>query len=259
VAPPFGQQPPMGWPTAPPPARRSRVGVIAAVTVGVLLLVACLGLAGGVVLLRSAKTTATRPVSGGPLSPTADRGQPVDPQPTESEQPALQGPQASADPAADIDDLGRLCNEEAFYPQSPKRAGKAPHPVVLLIEDGSGVRYQDGTYYFSQGLSKAAEQTWASGDPKKVQMAACLDRVSAGSKIRGCKYDEPKPETVSLFRAGWRLRVYEVATGKKLLEKAMSGDDQKCPFVVTVYADKKIYAKVSERAVIAAMRNLVTK
>jgi hypothetical protein len=175
--------------------------------------------------------------------------------------PAQQGPQASAHPADDINDLNRVCDENVYYPESPKRAGKAPHPLVLLVADGIGVggRYQDSTYYFSQGISKTVEQSWASDDPKKVQMVACLDRVSAGSKIRSCRYDDPKPETVTLLRASWRLRVFEVATGRKLLDKPMAGDEQTCPNVVLFGADKKIYAKVSDRAVVAVLRNLVNK
>ena len=152
-----------------------------------------------------------------------------------------------------------MCDEDVYYPESPKRTGEVPHPLVLLVADGSGVRYQDSTYYYSQGISKTVEQVWALTDPKKVQMVACLDRVSAGSKIRSCKYDKPQPDTVTLLRAGWRLRVYETATGRKLLDKQMAGDDQACPYVVLVGADKKIYAKVSDRSLVATLRNLVSK
>lgn len=152
-----------------------------------------------------------------------------------------------------------MCDDNVYYPQSPKRAGKAPHPVVLLMEGGSGIRFQNGTYYYDEGLSKRAEQTWAAEDASKVQMVACLDRVSTGATIRRCRFDEPKPLTLTLLRAGWRLRVYEVATGRKLLDKAMTGDDQKCPYVVLAGPDKKIYAEVSNQAVLAALRKLVTR
>ncbi|MFE9204467.1 hypothetical protein [Micromonospora sp. NPDC007230] len=103
------------------------------------------------------------------------------------------------------------------------------------------------------------EQTWASEDPKNVQMVACLDRVSTGATIRRCKYDDPKPDTLTLLKASYRLRVYEVATGRKLLDKAIGGDDQACPYVVLVGPDKKIYAEVSDRSLLAALRNLVKR
>lgn len=233
--------------------------LIAAVTAGVVLLVACVGLAGGLLVLRSARTAASNPVSEAPRSPWTDDRPAATAEPDESEPAEQQGPRASAYPAEEIRDLNRVCDEDIYYPESPKRAGKAPHPVVLLVDDGSGLRYQDGTYYFSQGISTRVEQTWAAEDPREVQMVACLDRVSAGSKIRTCRYDDPKPDTATLVRAQWRLRVYEVATRRKLLEKAMPGDDQACPFIVMVRADKKIYATVSDRAVVAALRNLVNR
>jgi hypothetical protein len=260
AAPPYGP-PPVGFPVPQSPAGRSSSALIATVILAVVLLVAASGAVGSYFLLRSPKTTASGPMTATPLSPTADDSPSpsASAAPIETEEPVQQGPQASAYPAEEIDDLTRVCDENVYYPELPKRAGKAPHPLALFIGDGSGLRYQDGTYYFSQGLSKTVEQSWAPSDPRKVQMVACLDRVSVGAKIRSCKYDDPKPETLTLLRANWRLRVYEAATGRKLLDKRMAGDDQTCPYVVLVRADKKIYAEVSDRAKVAALRNLVNK
>ncbi|MEU1684348.1 hypothetical protein [Micromonospora sp. NPDC005707] len=252
---PFAPQPQAPW--APPPGPRNRTLVVAAVIVGVVLLVGCLGLTGGVLLLRSATTTASGPAGEAAPTPATDRSPGATAAPGVSEEPVQEGPQASAYPAEEISDLNRVCDDGVHYPQSPKRAGKAPHPLVLLIGDGSGLRYQNGTYYFSQGLSKKVEQTWAPESPAKVQMVACLDRVKSGTTIRRCKYDDPKPLTLTLLRASWRLRVYEVSTGRKLLDKPMTGDDQACPSVVLAGPDKKIYAEVSDRAAVAALRKLV--
>ncbi|NES31181.1 hypothetical protein GCE86_21335 [Micromonospora terminaliae] len=253
--PAFPPQPPVPW--APPPGPRNRTFVVAAVIVGVVLLVGCLGLTGGVLLLRSATTTASGPAGEAPPAPVTGRSPAATAAPDASEEPVQEGPAASGYPAEEISDLNRVCDDDVYYPQSPKRAGKAPHPVVLLIGDGSGLRYQNGTYYFSQGLSKKVEQTWAAEAPTKVQMVACLDRVSSGAMIRRCKYDDPKPLTLTLLTASWRLRVYEVATGRKLLDKPMTGDDRACPYVVLAGPDKKIYAEVSDRAAVAALRKLV--
>ncbi|MET7750362.1 hypothetical protein [Micromonospora sp. NPDC005367] len=79
------------------------------------------------------------------------------------------------------------------------------------------------------GCPAKVEQTWTSNEPAKVQIIACPDRVSTGSTIRRCKFDDPKPDTATLVRAGWRLRVYEVATGRELLDKVMPEDDQEMP------------------------------
>ncbi|MGK5739980.1 hypothetical protein [Micromonospora sp. URMC 103] len=228
---------------------------------GAVLLAACVGVGGGFLLGRSTKTAASSPTptaSAARAVPTASSSRTATVEPDASEQPVQQGPEASAYAATEIQDLNRVCDENVYYPQSPKRAGKAPHPVVLLVASQPGIRFQNGTYYYSQGLSDRVERTWASEDPRNVQMVACLDRVSTGSTIRRCKYDDPKPDTATLVRTGWRLRVYEVATGRKLLEKSMPGDDHACPLVVMVYADKKIYAEVSDKALLAALRKLVT-
>ncbi|GIF50246.1 hypothetical protein DFJ67_7966 [Asanoa ferruginea] len=240
----------------PPPPGRSRTGVIAGVIVGVLVLGAAAGVAGTAFVLRSDDTSAS---ASGPTSPPATGGRSATAKPTPTEEPPQEGPQASAYPAEEIHDLNRVCDEDVYYPQSPKRAGKAPHPIVLLTSDNPGLRSQDGTYYLDEGTSSKAEQTWAADHPKKVQLVACLDRVSTGSKIRTCKFDDPKPDTLTLFRSSWRLRVYEVATRRRLLDKRMTGDDQACPFVTLYGPDKKIYAKVSDRAAIRALRGFVNK
>ncbi|MFI7577844.1 hypothetical protein [Micromonospora sp. NPDC049497] len=228
-------------------------------TLSVLLLVACSGLVGGAFLLRSTERDVARPATetGRPAAAGSSTPSPGAP---ESAEPVPLGPRPSDFPAAEISDLSNVCDGILFYPQSPKRTGKAPHPVVLLIGDGPGDhRRQDNGYYYDEGLSKRVEQTWASEDPKDVQMVACLDRVSTGATIRRCTYDDPKPETLTLLKASYRLRVYEVATGRKLLDKAMGGDDQACPYVVLFGPDKKIYAEVRHRSLLAALRNLVKR
>jgi hypothetical protein len=253
---PFGPQLPAD---PPPPGHRNRGLIIAVVTLSVLLLVACSGLAGGALLLRSTQRDAAKPATETSRSPATGSSAPS-PGAAESAVPAPQGPQPSDYAATQISDLNNVCDGILYYPQSPKRAGKAPHPVVLLVGDGPGNhRRQDNGYYYDEGLSNRVEQTWASEDPKNVQMVACLDRVSTGATIRRCKYDDPKPDTLTLLKASYRLRVYEVATGRKLLDKAMGGDDQTCPYVVLAGPDKKIYAEVSDRSLLAALRNLVKR
>jgi hypothetical protein len=251
--------PPIVWPE-PPPTRDNRPAVIVAVILGVMLLVAGAFVA-GYLLPRSTDAAPSSPIIAAPSSsPTAKSTSA-----SASPEPTRQGPEASDYPAEKVEDLNRVCDQNVYYPQSPKRAGKAPHPIVLLVDDdgnnnlGFGGRRQDTGYYYDEGLSASVERTWAAKDATKVQLVACLDRVSTGTKIRSCKYDDPKNETLTLYRTKWRLRVFEVATARKLLDKTMSGDDQDCPYVVMYGPDKKIYATMSERAKIGALRNLVYK
>ncbi|KUL28440.1 hypothetical protein ADL15_31995 [Actinoplanes awajinensis subsp. mycoplanecinus] len=191
-----------------------------------------------------------------PALPTETPGVPGVSEPSVDE-----GPQASTFPAGDIDDLDRVCDENVYYPASPKRTGKAPHPVVVLKKDSpDDVRFQDRVYYFrDEGTTKAQERIWGSDDPAKVQLVACTDRAAVGTKIRNCKYDDPEPDTLALYRATWRLRIYEVATHRLLLDKKLPGDEQTCPSSVLVGPDKKIYATAGDRAVLAQLRKFVTK
>jgi hypothetical protein len=247
-----------------PPATRGRTARIVAAALGLVLLVACSVAVGSYFLPHSSKAAAPAwsPETAGPASsPESSAPTLGSPSPTSSGAVVESGDglEPSAYSAKDINDLNRVCDENVYYPTSPKRAGKAPHPVVLLVNDGSGIRFQDSTYYFSEGLSKSVDRVWGSDDAKNVQMVACLDRVSTGTKIRTCKYDNPKPDTLTLFRAGWRLRVYEVATGRVLLDRRILGDDRSCPYVALYGLDKKIYTTVSDRVAVAMLRDLVKK
>ncbi|OHX03332.1 hypothetical protein [Micromonospora sp. WMMB235] len=255
---PFGPYPPPG----PQSSGRSRGLVVAVAVLSVLLLVACSGLIGGAFLLGSSpRETAEREPAAPPVAPWRSSGATPTPGATASAEPSARGPQPSDFPAAQISDLNDVCDGVLYFPQSPRRTGAAPHPVALLVgtDLGTGSRRHDQVYYYDEGLSKRVERTWASEDPKTVQMVACLDRTSTGATIRKCRYDDPKPDTLTLLKATYRLRVYEVATGRRLLDKTMGGDDQQCPYVVLYGSDKKIYAEVSHRSLLGALRNLVKR
>ncbi|MEV4617298.1 hypothetical protein AB0J74_01115 [Asanoa sp. NPDC049573] len=249
-----------GYYPPPPPEkpRRGRAGLIAAAVAAVLLLGACLGVGGTVLALRSDDTPAPAGTASDAASRPSSGRNPIA-EPSAGEEPVEDGPQASAYPATKRGDLERVCDEDVYYPQSPKRAGKAPHPVVLLVSDTPGLRTQDEGYYYDEGLSNQDKQTWAAPDPRKVQLVACLDQAGKGTKIRSCKFDDPNPDTLALHRSTWRLRVFEAATRRQLLDKRMSGDDQTCPFVTLYGPDKKIYAKVSNRVILDTLRPLVTR
>ncbi|MEU8336105.1 hypothetical protein [Micromonospora tulbaghiae] len=257
-APPYGPYPPPG----PPSSGRGRALVVAVAVLSVLLLVACSGLIGGAFLLGSSpREAAEREPAAPPAAPWRSSGATPTPGATASAEPSARGPQPSDFPAAQISDLNDVCDGVLYFPQSPKRTGAAPHPVALLVgtDLGAGSRRHDQVYYYDEGLSKRVERTWASEDPKVVQMVACLDRTSTGATIRKCRYDDPEPDTLTLLKATYRLRVYEVATGRRLLDKTMGGDDQQCPYVVLYGQDKKIYAEVSHRSLLSALRNLVKR
>jgi hypothetical protein len=226
--------------------RGNRRPVIAVVAVGVVLVLAACS-------PGSAPPTFVSAASQTPSSSPSPSAAPVTSQP-----PATpQGPQPSQYAATRPEDFSQVCDNNVYFPQSPKRAGRAPHPVVY-INGVVGSRYQETGYYTSLGTSDSVSNTWSPLTPQKVQMVACLDFETQGSKIRICKYGNPVSIVNQLNRGTYELRVYEVATGRKLLDKQMVGDDPTCPVdgdfnFPTIYADPK------GRAIVAALKNLVTK
>ncbi|MDI6104719.1 DUF805 domain-containing protein [Actinoplanes sp. NEAU-A12] len=259
---PSGQQfgPPVTAPAAPPTAKQGRASMIAAVAMSLLLLVVCGGVVRGLVTRASDTNAAADPSAQIWSKPQTGSG--PDAGATGSRESGSEGPGPSTYPAKTIGDLDRVCNDDIFYPQSPKRSGKAPHPVVVLVEtgDGSDIRVRNGSYFFEdEGLTEQDTAIWGSDDPSTVQLVACLDRVSTGTLLRKCEYGDPAPETVSLMRADWQLRIYEAATGVKIHDKVMTGDEKKCPYSVRVGPDRTIYAEVSGRSLTQALRKYVKK
>ncbi len=51
-----------------------------------------------------------------------------------------------------------------------------------------------------------------------MQLVACVDLVSSGAEVKKCSYADPEPDKVSMRQATYQLRLYEVATGRKLME-----------------------------------------
>ncbi|MFB9335197.1 hypothetical protein [Actinoplanes octamycinicus] len=157
-----------------------------------------------------------------------------------------------------IFDVDPICGGEGYWPAQPKRAGKAPHPVLVYGDLGSGERMPFTMFetWFLHG--KVKEATWSSQqDPAKIQLVACVDRVSVGAKLRTCTYTDPDRGTGTLFRASYRLHVYEAATGRKLLDKKLKGTEKDCPYTLRVPTDKKLFMQVSEDDLVAALGKLV--
>jgi hypothetical protein len=247
------QQPP--W-QAPPPAKRTS-RVLIGVLVGVLLLgLGCVGAIGYGVLRVSQE--AAKETTGAPVRALPDRsGRPgATPEPEETETES----KASTYPVREESDLDRVCEEQIFYPQSPKLGGKAPHPVKIMVKEkiGYGSYTVKTLFDIPNRYSSSTEKAWDPKAPAKVQLVACVDYVSTGKKVRNCSFDDPKYKKVALYRATYRLTLYEVATGRKLLTKSMTGDGS-CPNFALIGDDKKIYTEVSDRALYEALRKQVGK
>jgi hypothetical protein len=263
---PMGQPVPGAWgPPQPPqipwqapptsPKRTSRV--LIGVLVGVLLLgLGCVGAIGYGVFRASEKAQelAGTPVRALPDLPSDAPGATPGSEETEAES------KASTYPVREESDLDRVCEEGIYYPQSPKNSGKAPHPVKVLVKEkiSYGTYTSKGLYDIPNRFSSSTEKAWDPKAPAKVQLVACVDFVSSGKKVRNCSFDDPKYKKVALYRATYRLTLYEVATGRKLLTKSMAGDGV-CPTFTLIGEDMKIYTDIGDRQLYEVLRKHVEK
>lgn len=131
------------------------------------------------------------------------------------------GPRASTYPVREANDLARVC-DHWYYPQSPKYTGKAPHPISVGTVDSKEftTRYMSAFVDIPYELGATVQKAWAPSKPAKSQLMACVDLASTGTKVlKNCKFDDPKPAKLPMKTAAYHLSLYEVATGRKLLDK----------------------------------------
>jgi hypothetical protein len=168
--------------------------------------------------------------------------------------PAAAGPHAINHEVRAENDLDRVC-ANWFYPSAPQHRGDAPHPV--FISEGEAAAPESRT---TRTLNRAAfagsavqRRTWAP-DPERVQLVACLDLTGPGKKIRDCASGGEK---LPLVEGRYRLTVYEVATHSKVVEKALTGADRACPFVVLQSGGDTLHSAVLDRQLYDLLRKRV--
>jgi hypothetical protein len=194
-----------------------------------------------------------------PLPPSAQTEplDPTDPAPQASAAPT--GRRASTYPVREDDDLARVC-DGWYYPQSPKFAGKAPHQISVGVVDGVVLPSRHMLSSVSvPDLDESIWRAWMPENPARSQLVACVDLVRSAEKLKRCTYDDPSPETADLKKAFYRLRLYETATGRKLLDKQVTGEDEKCPSIVFLVGGESLYSEVSDRQLYEAFRSYVMK
>lgn len=245
------------WPGPPEPKRSGSAGLIAAVTVFALVLIGCLGSVGYNVRNMGAGSGAHGAAPRFPFLPTQGASAP-----SETGDDNSTGPEASTYPVADVDDLSQVCDGDTYYPQSPKYQGKAPHPLAIMLKDRKDLssRIQHPIYGVPYSSAKSRESAWnPRTTPTKVQLVACVDLVSSGPKLKTCKFDDPKPDTLPLKRGFYQLALYDVATHRQLLSKRLTGDDRVCPSFVLLGSDRTLYTGVSDRQFIQTLKPFVEK
>jgi hypothetical protein len=236
-------------PPAPPPApRRSRWGIWATAIVVVLAL-GCLGAVtySGMRALRTTTATAAKGLTAPVLPSTSAAGPKT-------------GPRASSYPVRKPDDLQRVC-DQWYYPKSPKVKSSGIQPVSIFTRDSKDFdsRTETTLYDIPNWYTAKKQKAWDPKSPAKVRLVSCVDLVSSGKKLRTCKFDDPKGLKVPMREGTFRLALYEVATGKKLVDKRLKGKNKECPFLVLLGADRTIYSQVDDRQIYDLLKKYVEK
>ncbi len=258
IMPGAGMPPPPGWPQPQRP-KTLTAGLIAAIAVFAVVLIGCVG-AIGVAVFRSSDSPTSASQGNDPFLPSlpSDDGTGA---PGADDDNTAAGPQASPYPVKEIDDPGSVC-EDTYYPQSPKYAGKAPHPIAIMAKDRKDMdaRIDQSIYDPGYSRAKARLNAWDTYQhPATVQLVACVDLVSSGGKVKTCKFDDPKPDSLPLQVGNYTITVYEAATRKQLFAKKVTGDDRTCPTVVLIGADRHLYTGISDRYYVELLKRFVEK
>ncbi len=238
------------------PRKRSRLLMAVLISVAVLA-VACAGTVGyGAVRLATnldaARDRAARPTAPALPAPSApaDAGQ--------GEEDVAEGPRASSYPVRTADDLARVC-DGWYYPQSPKYLRSAVNSVQVLAKDSMDFRTRiERSLYDIPDRSPAVKPAWDPPGPQKVRLAACVDLVEGGKRVRTCEFDDPKGR-LPMREGVYRLTLYEVATGTRLTEKRLTGENRDCPFLVLLGADRTVYSELEDRQLYEVLRRYVEK
>ncbi|MFI5893464.1 hypothetical protein ACIA5D_25505 [Actinoplanes sp. NPDC051513] len=169
------------------------------------------------------------------------------------------GPRPSTYPVRTGNDLARVC-DGWYYPQSPKFAGKAPHQISVGVVDSvlapsrhmlSAVRVPE--------QKESIWRAWVPDNPAKSQLVACVDLTKAGKPLRNCKYKDQTPPMIALSQGVYRLRLYEAATGRKLLDKPVTGADGDCPSVVFLADGDSLYSEVNDTQLYGLLKGFVMR
>jgi hypothetical protein len=121
-------------------------------------------------------------------------------------------------------------------------------------------RIDQPVYEPGYNTSKARQNAWDTyTHPTSVQLVACVDLVSSGGKVKTCKFDDPKPDSLPLQVGNYTMTVYEASTRKLLFTKKITGDDRTCPTVVLIGNDRHLYTSITDRYYVELLKKYVEK
>ncbi|AGZ46617.1 hypothetical protein [Actinoplanes friuliensis] len=258
--------PPWQAPPVPPPAPKSHTKLIAVIATVGLLAVACAGSVafGAIKALRDTPATPTAPAAPRALSeagPSASSvptsAAPARPVGVTGKVPA--GSKASSLKVRKSEDLERVC-DRWYYPKSPKyTTAVAPHPIVVSVRDRKDLDFRTTKSYLGipYDAPEAIKAAWEGKNPAKVQLVACVDLVTIGSKVKSCKIDKPKKSSIPMKEGTYRLSLYEAATRRKIFETKLVGEDETCPIFIIIGNDRSVYSGLEDRQLVDALQRYV--
>ncbi|GAA2875126.1 hypothetical protein GCM10010443_41820 [Actinoplanes cyaneus] len=173
--------------------------------------------------------------------------------------PSATAAQPAAKPVGAVTDLDAVCGN-TYYPAAPKYAGKGPHPVVISAKErlDLGDRSARTLNRYAYSGSPAAKKAWAPA-AKQAQLVACLDLIGGGTKVKDCATDLAASPKMPLMVGRYRLTVYEVATGRKVVESTLNGAAKTCPWVVLTGSDSTLYTTVDDAQLYRALQAKVVQ
>lgn len=124
----------------------------------------------------------------------------------------------------DVGDYAAMCASPRTFAEAADYTENGPSPVAV-VGALDGVTGYDGS------------ARWHPDEASSVQLVACLSQVRTGELVGTCRYapgrGQPVGRTLNLFRAVYRVTVYEAATGSRLttadIEGARFSDDPAAP------------------------------
>lgn len=114
----------------------------------------------------------------------------------------------------DIEEYERMCAEPRGFTTAAAYTSTGPSPVYLAGD------------LRSTGIG--GSPVWGPEEPASVQLIACLSATRTGTLVRTCQYGpiggNPVGRTLNLFRAVYRVSVYEARTGRLLTGVELDGE-----------------------------------
>lgn len=169
------------------------------------------------------------------------------------------GPRASSSPVRTAADLKRVC-ERWYYPTAPKVKSSGGQPVSIFSQESKDIATRHGQTLLDipNWFTASKQKTWNPA-PAKARLVACVDLRDAGKQLKTCTIEGAQGGKIPLREGRYQLTLYEVATGRKVVEESLTGEDEKCPLVVLLGADRTIYSPVGDRRLYEALKKHVER